>query len=56
MAQVKDPVCGMSVDTERAVAKGTYGTETVYFCSLACKKTFESRGLASNRVGPAHHP
>lgn len=56
MAQLKDPVCGMSVDTERAAAKGTYGTENVYFCSLGCKKTYESRRLASNRVGPAHQP
>ncbi len=41
--KVKDPVCGMTVDTERAPAKGTYGTEAVYFCAEGCKKTYEKR-------------
>ena len=43
MAKAKDPICGMMVDTERAPAKGTYGTETVYFCSPGCKQTYETR-------------
>jgi YHS domain-containing protein len=37
----KDPVCGMTVESERAAAHGTYGEETVYFCSVACQKSFE---------------
>jgi Cu+-exporting ATPase len=40
---VKDPVCGMMVDPERAPAKGVYDGETVYFCAVSCQKTFEAR-------------
>ncbi len=39
----KDPVCGMSVDTEKAPAKGVYDGQTVYFCAEGCKRTFEAR-------------
>lgn len=31
----------MTVDTERAPARGVYGGETVYFCAAACQKTYE---------------
>jgi len=41
--KVKDPVCGMLIDSERAAAQGTYDGKTVYFCAEACKRTFESR-------------
>jgi Cu+-exporting ATPase len=41
--KARDPVCGMSVDTERAAARGEYGGEPVYFCSAACKKTYDQR-------------
>jgi YHS domain-containing protein len=41
--KVRDPVCGMTVETERAAARGVYGTETVYFCSTACQKTYEKQ-------------
>jgi Cu+-exporting ATPase len=43
MAKAKDPVCGMTVDTERAPAHGVYDGERVYFCSASCQKTFEAR-------------
>jgi len=43
MAKVKDPVCGMTVDTERAAAKGTYDGQIVYFCSEHCRITYEAR-------------
>lgn len=39
----RDPVCGMSVDPKRAPASGTYGGVKVYFCSPACKKSYEQR-------------
>ncbi|MFZ0699456.1 MAG: YHS domain-containing protein [Thermoplasmata archaeon] len=39
--QVRNPVCGMMVDPARAATKGTYGGETVYFCSESCWKTYE---------------
>jgi Cu+-exporting ATPase len=42
LTSVKDPVCGMMVDTERAPAKSTYGGQTVYFCSTGCQKKHEA--------------
>jgi len=42
MPSAKDPVCGMSVNTERAPAQGLYGGQKVYFCSLACQKKYEA--------------
>lgn len=37
---VKDVVCGMDIDPEKAVAKMEYKERTYYFCSEACHKTF----------------
>lgn len=37
----KDPVCGMQVNDGSAPAKVVYGGKTYYFCSPACKATFE---------------
>ncbi|TLZ59079.1 MAG: YHS domain-containing protein [Methanobacteriota archaeon] len=37
----KDPVCGMSVDERTAKFTTAYGGKTWYFCSSACKTTFE---------------
>lgn len=39
--KVKDPVCGMTIDAERAAAKGTYDGTTVYFCAVACQRKYE---------------
>jgi YHS domain len=33
---VKDPVCGMDVDPEKAARSFGHGGETYYFCSEAC--------------------
>ena len=41
--KVRDPICGMTVDTERAAARGVYGGETVYFCSVPCKKAYDQK-------------
>ncbi|MBS7615127.1 heavy metal translocating P-type ATPase [Candidatus Bathyarchaeota archaeon] len=38
---LKDPVCGMEVEAS-TMYKTDYGGKTYYFCSLGCKKTFES--------------
>ena len=43
MTEVKDPVCGMMVNTDAAPAKGVYDGRWVYICSGACQKTYESR-------------
>lgn len=37
----RDPVCGMQVDEQKAAAKTDYRGKTYYFCSPACKATFE---------------
>jgi len=42
MPQVRDPVCGMMVDTERAACRGTYGGQPVYFCNPACQRRYEA--------------
>jgi YHS domain-containing protein len=41
MTKVKDPVCNMVIEHSAAAAHGTYGVQTVYFCSVACQKTYE---------------
>ena len=46
MAKAKDPICGMTVDTEKAPAKGTYDGKPVYFCNPSCQKAFEAKRKA----------
>jgi len=41
MAMVKDVVCGMMVDPEKAPAKTEYKGKTYYFCAPGCKVAFE---------------
>lgn len=41
MAQVKDVVCGMTVDTEMAQYKSDYKGQTYYFCAAGCKRSFD---------------
>lgn len=40
--KVKDPVCGMSIQTEEAAGTSEFQGETFYFCSLICKEKFDS--------------
>jgi Cu+-exporting ATPase len=45
--KVKDPICGMEVDTEKAEAKGLVSVKDGkkhYFCSKQCKEKFEGKG------------
>ena len=42
MAQVKDPVCGMMVDSDTAKDRTTYQGTTYYFCSTECLRSFEA--------------
>ena len=37
----RDPVCGMSVDPDRAAGKSEYRGSTYYFCCQACKRKFD---------------
>jgi hypothetical protein len=53
--QAVDPVCGMSIQTEKS-AKTEYGGEVYYFCCPSCQHAFESRpeeyiGAYSHNVG-----
>ena len=41
MAQVKDLVCGMTIDSETAKFTSEYQGQTYYFCAPGCKATFE---------------
>ena len=36
-----DPVCGMEVEEEQAVARSEYEGVTYYFCSESCKEEFD---------------
>jgi Cu+-exporting ATPase len=42
MSQVKDPVCGMMIDTDTAAGSTTFESQEVYFCSDQCRRDFES--------------
>ena len=42
MTKVRDPVCGMTIEAERAPASGRYGDQTVYFCCARCQQQYES--------------
>jgi P-type Cu+ transporter len=37
----RDPVCGMTVDPEKAAAKAEHGGKTYYFCAPGCAKRFQ---------------
>lgn len=37
----KDPVCGMKINPQSAVATVQYEGQTYYFCSQLCKSVFE---------------
>ncbi|MGH6842125.1 MAG: YHS domain-containing protein, partial [Methylocella sp.] len=37
---VKDPVCGMNVDSANAKHSAEYGGHTYFFCSQGCKTKF----------------
>ncbi len=52
---VRDPVCGMSVDTDRAEYRSFLKGETHYFCSAGCKEAFDKdpgKYIAESKTGP----
>jgi YHS domain-containing protein len=51
----KDPVCGMTVDEEKATAKSEYMGKTCYFCSQGCKVAFEKDPEKYLRGEGKHH-
>lgn len=38
----KDPVCGMEIDPDGAVAAAEHKGQTYYFCSAACHDKFKA--------------
>ena len=43
MAQVRDPVCGMTIDDSSAAATTEYNGKRFYFCSKHCKAEFDKK-------------
>jgi YHS domain-containing protein len=39
--KVIDPVCKMTIESEKAAATSQYKGQTVYFCSPGCKVKFD---------------
>ncbi len=42
MAQVKDPVCGMMVDSDTAEWTSSHGGKSYFFCMEQCKISFDA--------------
>lgn len=40
--KVTDPVCGMTIDSEKAHASESYQGRTYYFCSPQCHRSFKA--------------
>src|SRR6185295_5395710 len=50
-----DPVCGMTVDPQRAAGSFEYSGQTYYFCALGCREKFKAdpeKYLAPKPVTP----
>lgn len=63
ISQVVDPVCGMSIAPETAVATSEHDGVTYYFCSQSCKEKFDSlqksttaQSLAETEETSLKHP
>jgi Cu+-exporting ATPase len=54
---VKDPVCGMMIDPEKAAAKSEYEGKTHYFCAPGCKVAFDKdpEKYLKSEGDPARH-
>jgi len=42
MQEVRDPVCGMTVDPTAAAAQASNGVRVFFFCSEACSEAFQA--------------
>jgi YHS domain-containing protein len=52
MATAKDPVCGMTVDTDTARWTSEHDGRTWYFCAASCKGQFDANpALYTGAVG-----
>jgi P-type Cu+ transporter len=39
--KVVDPVCKMTIESEKAAASSQYKGQTIYFCAPSCKAKFD---------------
>ena len=39
--KVVDPVCKMTIDSDKAAATSEYKGQTIYFCAKGCKAKFD---------------
>lgn len=58
--KVTDPVCGMSIDSEKAHANEKYQGNTYYLCSPQCQRAFRAdpakyAAKAGEHAGHGHH-
>ena len=64
--KVTDPVCEMSVESEKAAATEAYRGQTYYFCSPGCRNSFKTDpakfaakaaqpGAEAGHAGHHHH-
>lgn len=53
---VKDPVCGMEVDENKAAATSAHEGQTYYFCAKGCKNAFDKDPgkYLGEKVGHGH--
>ena len=40
--QVTDPVCGMTIESEKSAAREVWQGQTYYFCSKSCQEKFRA--------------
>ena len=58
MEQVKDLVCGMTIDPKTAAATSEYKGKTYYFCAKGCKVSFDKKPekyIAAESAGEKKH-
>ena len=53
MAQTRDPVCGMMIESAGAADRATHESQTYYFCSQECLGAF--RAEPSRYAGTERH-
>lgn len=52
---IRDPVCGMPIEADRAVASERLGEVTYYFCDARCHRLFQ-RDPEQYTRDSAHEP
>ncbi len=53
--KVKDPVCGMEIEKEKAAATSDHMGRTYYFCSALCKENFDKEPMKYMKMEKKGH-